>query len=174
MNSTTNIRWSIGKLLISLVAIFTGVSPYIADWNETHIYNPLWLPHAKFHNAQTMVLGAFLGLLAIFCLWFRKAVTEKQKLNEAVVLAALYWLAQLPAVFFPGTALTDPGINHVAMPVVFGVELNQLIMDIVVIFPLLILGYYLERRSLRKSEKEINNKIAPLTGANKSSDLIAE
>ncbi len=66
MNSTTNTRWSIGKLLISLVAIFTAVSPYLADWNETHIYNPLWLPHAKFHNAQTMVLGAFLGLLAIY------------------------------------------------------------------------------------------------------------
>jgi hypothetical protein len=38
------------------------------------------------------------------------------------------------------------------MPVVFGVELNQLIMDIVVIFPLLILGYYLERTSLKKAE----------------------
>lgn len=152
MAATANTRWSIGKLLISLVAIFTSVSPYLADWNETHRYNPLWLPHAKFHNAQTMVLGALLGLLAIYCLWFRRAVSERQKLNEGVVLASLYWLAQLPAIFFPGTALTDPGINHVQMPVVFGVELNQLIMDIVVIFPLIILGYYLERRSLKKGE----------------------
>ncbi len=152
MNSTTNTRWSIGKLLISLVAIFTAVSPYLADWNETHIYNPLWLPHAKFHNAQTMVLGAFLGLLAIYCLWLRRAVSEKQKLNEATVLASLYWLAPLPATLFPGTLLTDPGTNHVQMPVVFGIELNQVIMVVVLIFPLLILGYYLEGRSLEKAK----------------------
>ena len=150
MDSTTNTRWSIGKLLISLVAIFTAVSPYLADWNETHIYNPLWLPHAKFHNAQTMVLGAFLGLLALYCLWLRQEISDKQKLNEATVLASLYWLAQLPAIFFPGTALTDPG--GVKMPVIFGVEFNQLTMDITVILPLLILGYYLERKSLKKAE----------------------
>ena len=152
MFSETNFRWSIGKLLISLVALFTAVSPYLADWNETHIYNPLWLPHAKFHNAQTMVLGAFLGLLAVYCLWFRREVSDKQMLNEGAILASLYWLAQLPAIFFPGTALTDPGINHVQMPVIFGVEFNQLTMDIVVIFPLLILGYYLETKSLTKAE----------------------
>ena len=151
MISTTNTRWSIGKLLISLVAVFTSISPYLADWNETHIYNPMWLPHAKFHNAQTMVLGALLGLLSIYCLWLRREISDKQKLNEAAVLAALYWLAQLPAALFPGTALTDPGINHVQMPVIFGIELNQIIMVVVVIFPLLILGYYLERRSLKKA-----------------------
>jgi len=152
MAATVNTRWSIGKLLISLVAVFTSVSPYLADWNETHIYNPIWTPHAKFHNAQTMVLGALLGLLAIYCLWFRRALSDQQKLNEGVVLASLYWLAQLPATFFPGTALTDPGINSVKMPVIFGVEFNQLTLNITVIFPLLILGYYLESRSLKKAE----------------------
>lgn len=150
MTSKATTRWSTGKLLISLVAIFTAVSPYLADWNKTHIYNPLWPPHAKFHNAQTMVLGAFLGLLAIYCLWLRRDLSDKQKLIEATVLASLYWLAQLPAALFPGTALTDPGSNHVKMPIVFGIELNQLIMDLVAIFPLLLLGYYLEEKSIQR------------------------
>ena len=149
MNSTTNLRWSIGKLLISLVAIFTAVSPYLADWNETHIYNPLWLPHAKFHNAQTMVFGMLLGLISLYCLWLRRTTTAKQKLNEGAVLAALYWLAQLPATFFPGVSLTDPG--GVEMPVILGVEINQLTLNITVIFPLLLLGYFLESRSLKKN-----------------------
>ena len=151
MTSTTKSRWTIGKILISVVAIFTSVSPYLADWNTTHIYNPAWTPHAKFHNAQTMVLGAMLGFLAIYCLWFRQAITEKQKLNEATVLSSLYWLAQLPAILFPGTALVDPGMNHVQMPEILGVELNQLILDIIVIFPLIALGYYLENRALKKA-----------------------
>ncbi|MEG3857542.1 DUF6640 family protein [Microcoleus sp. herbarium12] len=150
MNSKTKSRWTIGKLLISLVAVFTAVAPYLADWNVTHIYNPAWTPHAKFHNAQTMVLGTILGFLTIYCLWFRKGVTEKQKLNEATVLASLYWLAQLPATFFPGTALADPGA--VKMPVIFGIEFNQLIMDITLIFPLITLGYYLENRALKKAD----------------------
>ena len=51
-------RISLGKILISASAVFAGVGPYLADWNETHIYNPTWPPHAKFHNAQTMSLGA--------------------------------------------------------------------------------------------------------------------
>jgi hypothetical protein len=148
MISTT--RWSVGKFVISLVAIFTAVSPYLADWNETHIYNPLWLPHAKFHNAQTMVLGALLGLLSLYCLWLRRERSDRQKLNDAAILASLYWLAQLPAAFFPGVALSDPG--GVQMPIVFGIEFNQLALNITVIFPLLLLGYYLERKSLKKAE----------------------
>jgi hypothetical protein len=36
-------RFGAGKVLISLVAAETAVGPYLADWNETHIYNPAWL-----------------------------------------------------------------------------------------------------------------------------------
>jgi hypothetical protein len=151
MTSTTKPKWRTGRLLISLVAVFTAVSPYLADWNVTHIYNPAWPPHAKFHNAQTMVLGALLGILSIYCLWLRKEISEQQKLNEATVLASLYWLAQIPAKFFPGTALTDSGINSLKMPIVFGIEFNQLTLGITVIYPLIVLGYYLESRSIRRA-----------------------
>jgi hypothetical protein len=131
-------------------SIYCGISISGGLECVTHIYNPAWPPHAKFHNAQTMVLGMILGFLSIYCLWFREGITKKQKLNEATALASLYWLAQLSATFFPDTALKDPGINSVKIPVIFGIEFNQLIMDIIVIFPLIALGYYLENRSPRK------------------------
>jgi hypothetical protein len=66
-----------GKFLISFIAAFTAVAPYLADWNETHIYNPNWLPHAKFHNAQTMVFGTLLGLLSLLALWVRTMVRKE-------------------------------------------------------------------------------------------------
>ena len=39
-----------GRTILTLVAIVTAVGGYIADWNHTHVYNPRWPPHAKFHN----------------------------------------------------------------------------------------------------------------------------
>ena len=30
-----------------------------------HIKNPNWPPHAKFHNTQTILMGFYLGVLAI-------------------------------------------------------------------------------------------------------------
>ena len=141
-------NYSTGKILISFLGIFTAISPFLADWNVTHIYNPDWLPHAKFHNAQTMVLGAFLGLLTLYCLWFRKSISAKEKLIQSSSLASLYWLAQLPAIFFPGTKLQDPGANHVDFPVILGVEFNQITMNITVIIPLLLLAYYLENKRI--------------------------
>lgn len=149
-------NWTPGRIIISFLGLFTAVSPYLADWNVTHIYNPNWLPHAKFHNAQTMVLGAFLGILSLYCLWFRKTISAKQRLIESAVIVSLYWLAQIPAYFFPGTMLQDPGANHVQFPVVFGVEFNQLTMNITVILPLILTAYYLENKRINKSI--INNQ----------------
>ncbi|GAA4160892.1 hypothetical protein GCM10022217_25680 [Chryseobacterium ginsenosidimutans] len=145
----TAMKISTGKIILSCLGIFTSISPYLADWNITHIYNPAWPPHAKFHNAQTMVLGTFLGILTLYCVWFRNSISAKQKLNEATTLVSLYWLAQLPAILFPGTQLQDPGIYHVEFPKIFGIEFNQLTMDITVLLPLILLAYYLEYKTLK-------------------------
>jgi hypothetical protein len=151
---TTLSRSSSGRILLTIVALFTAISPYVFDWNDTHIYNPAWPPHAKFHNAQTMVLGAFLGLLSLYCVWLRTGVSLKQSLNEAVCIVSLYWLSQLPAILFPGTLLADPTGNHLQPPMIFGViEFNQLTMDIFVVLPLIALSYFLEAKRLRRHNR---------------------
>ena len=96
------------RILVSFVAVVTMVSPYIADWNATHIYNPTWPPHAKFHNAQTMLLGLALGACALFTVW-RGAGGARLSLRTATVFGALYWITQLGSITFPGTAYVDPG-----------------------------------------------------------------
>ncbi|KAK4972597.1 hypothetical protein LTR28_012123 [Elasticomyces elasticus] len=55
-------RTGVGRWLLTVSAVFTGIAPIVVDWNETHVYNPLWPPHAKFHNGQTMSMGVFLSL----------------------------------------------------------------------------------------------------------------
>jgi len=150
MKATTNQIPVAAKSILSFMGVFTAVSPYLADWNITHIYNPIWPPHAKFHNAQTMVLGALLGLLTLYVLWIRSSVNALQRLHEAAVLVSLYWVSQLPAILFPGTKLVDPGMIHTKMPVFFGIQFNQLAMDIIILFPLIIIAWYSGYKKLKQ------------------------
>lgn len=81
-----------GRILLSIVAAVTSVGTYIADWNETHIYNSTWPPHAKFHNAQTMSMGAALGLTTLYYVW--RPVPDPR---TAQLVASLYWVTMLSA-----------------------------------------------------------------------------
>lgn len=99
-------KFPLGKVLISLSAAGTLVGSYAADWNETHIHNPTWPPHAKFHNAQTMSMGAALSLAALYHLW--KPGRSRAALDSAAIIAATYGVTQLTAGLYPGTASVDP------------------------------------------------------------------
>lgn len=97
------------RILLTVVAVFTIVAPVLADWNASHIYNPLWPPHAKFHNAQTMVLGVLLGVAALYFTW-RRTASVRSALFTALLFDALYWISQTLAFLFPGVAWTDPNL----------------------------------------------------------------
>ncbi len=125
----------VGKILITIVAIWAAGGSYIFDWNETHIYNPNWTPHAKFHNAQTMLLGTVIGLLSLWLLWFQNG-EQTTMLRLSMVLASFYWITQAGSILFPGTALVDP---EFARP---GQLPAQLIVDVVML-AMLALAYLL-------------------------------
>lgn len=99
-----------GRLVLTLVGVTTAVGGFIADWNHTHVYNPRWPPHAKFHNGQTMSTGALLGLSAIYYLHRRQPslAIEWESLNTALWLLSLNWIAQLSAAAYPGSLPVDP------------------------------------------------------------------
>lgn len=95
-----------GKALISVTAVAQMAGPYIFDFNETHIYNPTWPPHAKFHNAQTMSSGAALSIATLIDLW--RPGSGRVGVDAAALSASVYWVSQLSAYFYPGTASVDP------------------------------------------------------------------
>ena len=101
------IRATIARLLFTLVAIVTSVGAFIADWNVTHIYNPRWPPHARFHNGQTMSMGVLLALATLLFTW-RRAGDARTNGLAATLFAGVYWWTQAAANFFPGVAWTDP------------------------------------------------------------------
>ena len=97
---------TLASSLVTIVAVLTSCLAYIFDWNETHVYNPNWPPHAKFHNAQTLLLSTLLGLVSLIFLW------GKHDLRSAILTCSLYWIAQLGSLAFPGTALIDPEFRN--------------------------------------------------------------
>lgn len=105
-----------GRALLTLTSLVTMTGAYFADWNETHIYNPDWPPHAKFHNAQTMSMGAALGLIGLYLLWVHRDAWSPFRLQVIVGAASVYWITQLSAILYPGTALVDgdwvPPFSH--------------------------------------------------------------
>ena len=130
-----------GKTLISAVALSAPLGGVAADWNETHIHNPNWPPHAKFHNGQTLAFAFELAALSLWQLW-RPSRRPGSALRWGTLLAGLYWAAQAPAILLPGTALVDPDFAG-REPRIAGIPANQLTMQAAVLWPVLAAGYAL-------------------------------
>jgi len=74
----------LGRVLLTIIAAGNAIGPYIADFNHTHIFNPNWPPHAKFHNGQTMSMGVALGLATFYFTWrgVRNKATPQQRRDD--------------------------------------------------------------------------------------------
>ncbi len=143
---TRTTKFPTGKVLISAAGLIPAVGAFLADWNKTHVYNPKWPPHAKFHNAQTITLAVDMAGLTLWQLWKPGPLT-RDRLRSATMTGAMFWLTQLPAVFFPGAAFTDPD-NPTQPFTKFGVPVNQVTATAAMILPLLAAGYVVEARGL--------------------------
>lgn len=133
-------RVGVGKVVVSVVAVVTGAGPFVFDWNATHIHNPAWPPHAKFHNAQTMSLGAGLAAATLVQLWrpARSAEQARTAVDGAAVTAGLYWVTQASALAYPGAKAVDPPGEAFFPQAVFALPCLALVA----------LGWALERRRL--------------------------
>lgn len=95
-----------GRLIITAGNLLYSVGAFAADYNETHVKNPRWPPHAKFHNGQTMTLGLCLASSSLYYL-FRPAATvaqAKDNLFTAALIGSFYCGAGMSAILYPGTA----------------------------------------------------------------------
>ncbi|KAH7086946.1 hypothetical protein FB567DRAFT_526605 [Paraphoma chrysanthemicola] len=105
--------FTIGKSIISLVNLVTMIGPYLADWNETHIFNPTWPGHARYHNGQTMSMGLFIGLITYYILYIQLPSTHspalyKSHLMWVLILQTLIYTSSLSGILYPGALWMDP------------------------------------------------------------------
>ncbi|CZT23196.1 uncharacterized protein RCC_08906 [Ramularia collo-cygni] len=133
-----------GRILILVGNLVYSIGAFIADYNETHVKNPRWPPHAKFHNGQTMTLGVLLASTSLFFL-FRPAVSvarQKENMLYAAVVGSFYCAAGLSAILYPGTAWQDPEFAG-------GGEQRYIFGGVC---GMMLVGYGLEHRKLAKAK----------------------
>lgn len=139
----------IEKILVSAVALVTIFGAFMFDWDKTHIFNPNWPPHAKFHNGQTMSMGVALGLLTLWLVW-RKVIVSKFEFNLAVLIASLYWITQATARLYPGTAFFDPDTVNLPRSHVLGLPVQVALQ--IVLYSLLGTAFALKSREKSHNE----------------------
>lgn len=123
MNAIDRPRLSV-RIFLCAVALFGGLGGVLADFSDTHLLNPAWPPHAKFHNAQTMSMGALLAALTLlFAFWPTRS--PKVSLLATATLGGLYWASIFCAQFFPGVAFFDPQFVEREKILIFGHRLTQ-------------------------------------------------
>ncbi len=137
--------WGVGRSMVALVAVVTVISPALVDYNDSHIFNPTWSAHAKFHVAHTILLGAVLGIIALGYLYPGRG-SGRDALRAAAWLASAYWIAQAGAILIPGTTFADPEFAD-RLPVLAGITITQPMLD-AVLLGIVAVGYALESRRL--------------------------
>lgn len=96
-----------GRICLTASALVTSIGPYLADWSESHVLNPRWPPHAKFHNGQTMSFGLTLGIMTAYYTW-RATPQPKDSMRTAAIFGSLYYVTALSAILYPGSKAVDP------------------------------------------------------------------
>jgi hypothetical protein len=157
MASTQPTLFTPGRLLITTSNLFYSIGAFAADFNYTHVYNPRWPPHARFHNGQTMTLGALLTSVSLYFAYlpaFRKGkIDPKDSTFYAAVVGSLYCLAGMSAILYPGTDWKDPEIEF------GGQQKYAFALQVVLVWA----GYWMEALRLGKLEKEEETGRAKLT-----------
>jgi hypothetical protein len=135
-----------GRWLLTGVAILTTIGGFAADWNRTHLFNPRWTPHAKFHDALTILLSTLLGGSGLYFLWSEQTDRDLQ-LALGTLLPMFFWGAQAGSFLFPGVAGLEAEFPEL-VPQVAGIPLNEGVASALML-SLASIGYALERRRLR-------------------------
>ncbi|MBD1870306.1 hypothetical protein H6F95_24035 [Cyanobacteria bacterium FACHB-471] len=139
------------RILLSVVLVSTAVVSVAVDWNATHIFNPEWTPHARFHDVVMLWLLSGMSIMALWLLW-RRSTEPDIAYTVAMLVPVVFWS---PFFFItlviPGTGLkADP---DEILPIVAGIPIYPNVVVATVSVILALIGYSLYRAS--RSEADV-------------------
>jgi len=110
----------IGRILLTVALLSTLFGPIGADWNDTHVFNADWPPHARFHSVVGLFVTIGFSLTGLWLLW-RRSIDYLPQLLVAMAVPVLAWGSFFLAVLVPGTGVED---HAGTLPRVVGLPLN--------------------------------------------------
>jgi hypothetical protein len=136
-------RNKFGKFILSFVLVVGAIVSTAVDWNTTHLFNPAWHPHARFHDALFLLFLDATTLVMLWLLW-RQSTEPAVGIKAAALYSAAVWTPFLYIeAFIPGTSL----LASADVPVlsVAGMVLAPNLIIAIVMIVLTIAGYWLGR-----------------------------
>jgi hypothetical protein len=136
-------RNKLGKFILSFVLVVGAIVSTAVDWNTTHLFNPAWHPHARFHDALFLLFLDATTLVMLWLLW-RRSTEPAVGIKAAALYSAAVWTPFLYIeALIPGTSLlaaADVPVLRIA-----GMVLAPNLIIAIVAIVLTIAGYWLAR-----------------------------
>jgi hypothetical protein len=104
-----------GRIVLT-IALTAGIIAFTAfQWNTTHVFNPKWHPHARFHAVQ---LGLFFIALSGIGLWliWASAISPPTAAWLAAAVPSVFWGGEFAALAVPGTDPSPDPANPNTFP----------------------------------------------------------
>lgn len=95
----------------TIISVFTIIITSVMDLNASHMTNPLWPPHARFHWAAQYFATLSISVAALYCLWGN--YRDKGSCFSLMFIGLsplLFWGMFIPALLMPGTSTAPDGI----------------------------------------------------------------
>lgn len=133
----------LGRRILLAMLILTALYVVSADVSHTHLYNPEWPPHARFHIAQMVAMVVVDVGLGIWLLCHRAADPTLGATVASVLLLA-FWLPILWVTWVvPGTDLR--AAQSIPVPTLWGVRIYLNVVAALVAIVLTSAGWWLVR-----------------------------
>ena len=137
------VRKNLGRILITVVLVSDAVVSTAVDWNDSHLFNPVWTAHARFHDASMLNLLWGVSILALWLLWRRSSEPEVG-VRAAALIPVIYRIAFLYITWvIPGTSLSP---SAEPPPYVGSIPIYGNVIAALVSIGLSLIGYWLHTR----------------------------
>lgn len=105
------------QILLTVAVIGYSLVPVLADFNATHVTNPTWDPHARFHIVWQVSSYVGIAAIALYLIWFGAADRHKLLLASgfAVCMYGGFFAAVCTRRWYGGTLYSENGILPVRL-----------------------------------------------------------
>ncbi len=77
------------RLLVTVDIVFYAIAVPLLEVNDSHVFNPAWVPHARVHEVWQLIANTSLGLFAAWRLWRNRDLRTATVVNGIVMLSFL-------------------------------------------------------------------------------------